>query len=69
VSLDFPELGEDDTDTVNTTFILKYIQKAIEDGFAYSDVCVIIRQNRHGNTVANFLIEQVFQLFRLIRYC
>lgn len=58
VSLDFPELGEDDTDTVNTTFILKYIQKAIEDGFAYSDVCVIIRQNRHGNTVANFLIEQ-----------
>lgn len=58
VSLDFPELAEDDTDTVNTTFILKYIQKAIEDGFAYSDVCVIIRQNRHGNTVANFLIEQ-----------
>jgi ATP-dependent exoDNAse (exonuclease V) beta subunit len=58
VSLDFPDLGEDDTDTVNTKFILKYIQKAIEDGFVYSDVCVIIRQNRHGNTVANFLIEQ-----------
>lgn len=58
VSLDFPDLGEGDTDSVNTTFVLKYIHKAIEDGFSYSDICVIIRQNRHGNTVANYLIEQ-----------
>lgn len=58
VSLDFPELGEEDTDSINTAFVLKYIQKAIEDGFSYSDICVIIRQNRHGNTVANYLIEQ-----------
>ena len=58
VSLDFPELGEEDTDSINTKFVLKYIQKAIEDGFAYSDICIIIRQNRHGNTVANYLIEQ-----------
>lgn len=57
VSMDFPELKEDDTDTVNTRYILNYINKAIEDGYNYSDVCVIIRQNRHGNTVANFLIE------------
>lgn len=56
VSIDFPELGEDDTDTVNTSLILKHIQQAINDGYNYSDVCVIIRQNRHGNTVANFLI-------------
>ena len=57
VSIDFPELGEDDTDTVNTRFILNHIKQAIVDGYSYSDVCIIIRQNRHGNTVANFLIE------------
>lgn len=68
VSLDFPELGEEDTDSVNTAFVLKYIQKAIEDGFAYSDICVIIRQNRHGNTVANYLIEKECLLCRQIRY-
>jgi ATP-dependent exoDNAse (exonuclease V) beta subunit len=58
VSINFPELGEDDVDVVNTCYILNYINKAIEDGYNYSDICVIIRQNRHGNTVANFLIEQ-----------
>ena len=58
VSMDFPGSGEDDTDTINTKFILKYIQKAVDDGFLYSDICIITRQNRHGNTVANFLIEQ-----------
>ncbi len=58
VSMDFPELGEDNPDTVNTNLILKYIQKAIEDDFSYSDICIIVRQNRHGNSIANFLIEQ-----------
>ncbi|MBI3521284.1 MAG: UvrD-helicase domain-containing protein [Bacteroidetes bacterium] len=57
VSLAFPEAGDDDADTVNTRFILQYIQQAIADDYYYSDVCIIVRQNRHGNTVANFLIE------------
>ncbi|MBC7696463.1 MAG: UvrD-helicase domain-containing protein [Burkholderiales bacterium] len=57
VSVDFADLGEEETDTVNTHLILDYIKKAIDDGYEYSDVCIIIRQNRHGSTVANFLIE------------
>ncbi|MES2513312.1 MAG: UvrD-helicase domain-containing protein [Bacteroidota bacterium] len=58
VSIDLPAVTEDeDTDDTNTRFILNYIQKAIDDGYSYSDLCIIIRQNRHGNTVANFLIE------------
>jgi ATP-dependent exoDNAse (exonuclease V) beta subunit len=57
VSIDFPEPGEEDADTVNTQLILNYIHKAIEDGYSYNDVCIIIRQNRHGSTVANYLIE------------
>lgn len=56
VSIDFPELQEEDADTINTTFVLNYIQQAIHDGFDYGDICIIIRQNRHGNTIANFLI-------------
>jgi ATP-dependent exoDNAse (exonuclease V) beta subunit len=58
VSIDFPELIEDDTDLTNTNYILKHIRKAIDDGYNYNDICIIIRQNRHGNTIANFLIEQ-----------
>jgi ATP-dependent exoDNAse (exonuclease V) beta subunit len=57
VSIDFPELGEEDTDTINTQYILKHIQQAVTDGYSYNDVCIIIRQNRHGNTAANFLIK------------
>ncbi|MES2763396.1 MAG: UvrD-helicase domain-containing protein [Bacteroidota bacterium] len=58
VSVDLPApLDDEDTDDTNTRFILNYIQKAIDDGYSYQDICIIIRQNRHGNTVANFLIE------------
>lgn len=38
--------------------ILKYVEKALEDGYNYNDICIIVRQNRHGSTVANFLIQQ-----------
>ena len=57
VSMHFPELGEDDIDIVNTHFILNHIQQAVKDGYSYSDICIIIRQNRHGNIAANFLIK------------
>lgn len=57
VSIDFPDLGDEDADVVNTQLILNYIQQAINDGYNYSDVCIIIRQNKHGSTVANYLIE------------
>ncbi|MDF2448736.1 MAG: UvrD/REP helicase [Bacteroidota bacterium] len=57
VSIDFPDSNDSDADTLNTALILKYIHQAIEDGYSYNDVCIIIRQNRHGSAVANFLIE------------
>jgi len=58
VSMDFPELIEDDVDITNIDYALKYIHQAVEDGYNYSDICIIIRQNRHGNSIANSLIEQ-----------
>lgn len=58
VSLDFPELSETDTDEVNQNYVLRYIQNAIESGYRYNDICIIIRNNNSGNKIANFLINQ-----------
>lgn len=58
VSLDFPELMDDNTKLTNEHYVLHYIQQAIEDGYHYSDICVIVRQNKHGNAIANCLIDQ-----------
>lgn len=58
VSLNFPDLLEADADETNTNYILRYIQQAVNDGYDYSDICVIVRANKSGNTVANFLIEK-----------
>lgn len=57
VSLDFP-LVEDEKDEINLKYILKYINLALNDGYQYNDICIIIRKNGDGNTIANFLIEQ-----------
>lgn len=58
VSLEFPPTAGEDQDSVNTSFILRHINSALADGYEYADICVIVRVNRHGNTVANFLIGQ-----------
>ena len=57
VSIDLPELIDDDTDATNVQYILNYVKQALEDGYQYNDMCVIVRQNRHGSTVANALIQ------------
>lgn len=58
VSIEFPQTGEDDQDAVNAAHILRHIHEALSSGYHYSDICVIVRVNRHGNTIANFLIGQ-----------
>lgn len=58
VSIEFPQTGEDDQDAVNAAHILRHIHQALSSGYHYSDICVIVRVNRHGNTIANFLIGQ-----------
>ena len=57
VSMDFPDLTNDNGDEINMRFILKYVYQGIEDGYNYNDICIIVRQNNHGNTVANYLIS------------
>jgi ATP-dependent exoDNAse (exonuclease V) beta subunit len=58
VSIAFPQTAEDDQDVVNAACILNYIHQALSSGYHYSDICIIVRVNRHGNTIANFLIGQ-----------
>jgi len=58
VSICFPELGDEDVNVVNNNYTLKYIEMAIADGYQYNDICIIVRKNKHGNLIANYLIEK-----------
>ena len=58
VSIEFPPTAEEEQDAVNTRLILKHIHQALAAGYHYADICIIVRVNRHGNTIANFLIGQ-----------
>ncbi len=58
VSIQFPELSkENDIDIVNTTLVLSHIQQALQDGYLYNDICIIVNKNYNGSVIANYLIE------------
>lgn len=59
VSIDFPkQIKGDENDDINTLYTLDYIKQAIHDGYDYKDICVIVRKNREGNQIANYLINE-----------
>lgn len=41
-----------------TSYVLKYINDALNKGFIYSDICIITRNKNHGHIIANFLKSQ-----------
>lgn len=58
VSIQFPEISkENDSDTINTTLVLSHIQQALQDGYLYNDICIIVNKNYNGSVIANYLIE------------
>ncbi len=58
VSIEFPIPDNDmDRESINNVLTLQHIKDAINDGYAYNDICVIVRTNKNGNSVANYLIE------------
>jgi ATP-dependent exoDNAse (exonuclease V) beta subunit len=57
VSIDFPDANKNNNNDVNKEYTLKYIKQALLDGYLYSDICIIIRKNKNGNEIANFLIQ------------
>ena len=58
VSIDFPILEEEDKDEINLSYIQNYIRQGRADNYLYSDMCIIVRKNADGNTIANYLIGQ-----------
>ena len=58
VSIDFPILEEEDKDEINLSYIQNYIRQGRADNYLYSDICIIVRKNADGNTIANYLIGQ-----------
>jgi ATP-dependent exoDNAse (exonuclease V) beta subunit len=47
------ELDEHTCDILN-----KHIEKALAAGFSFKDICVLVRKNSQGNTVADYLVER-----------
>lgn len=58
ITIEFPEILKDEKDSINFQHTLKHINQSIENGYQYQDICIIVRNNRAGNAIANFLIQQ-----------
>ena len=50
-------LLEEDSDEEYATNTLDTINKCLEQGFTYSDICIIIRKKKHGLLLADFLMQ------------
>ncbi len=57
VSVQRGETDKDLLEDTTCTMALQHINRALESGFAYSDICIIIRNNYQGNLTANYLIK------------
>ncbi len=57
VSIHSGEKEKEEVEDLNFNLVLEHIKIALSSDFAYSDICVIVRGNKHGNLVANFLSE------------
>ena len=51
------KVNRDELDELNFAVIKESIQNAINAKFDYKDICIIVRKNTHGNSIANYLIE------------
>jgi ATP-dependent exoDNAse (exonuclease V) beta subunit len=58
VSIHSAKIPGPDLDAFNLNLITSQINQAIADGFQYKDICILVRNNSHGNTIANYLVEQ-----------
>lgn len=57
VSIDTSAIQKDQVDDYTCDQVRAHIAKAISSGFEYSDICVLVRNNHHGNTIASWLLE------------
>lgn len=63
VSLEFIEAKTNaEADEIYPPKVLKIIEKASQEGFEKSDICILIRSNKQGAHLAQFLTEQNIQV-------
>lgn len=58
ITIDFADDQTLTKDELNCRAVHSYITAAKADGYSYSDVCIIVRRNQSGNTLANYLIRE-----------
>jgi len=58
ISVNSGKVAKNEIDQHTCLLIKDQIGSAIADGFSYKDICILARKNYHGNTIANFLVEQ-----------
>lgn len=57
VSIQTERIERDVLDESTCCAIKEHIEKALNDGYSYSDICILARKNNDGNTIANFLTK------------
>lgn len=63
VSVEFLDIGkEDDAVQLYTEKTMERIQTVLDNGFSYSDICILVRKKKEGIAIANYLNEQQIPL-------
>lgn len=57
VSLRLGEIPKNEIDELNFRYIHQEIDQSLSSGFSYKDICIIVRNNKSGNSIANYLIQ------------
>jgi len=57
VSIQTGKINGEELEPFNFEEIRSQIISALESGFNYKDICIISRKNKHGNIIANYLVE------------
>ncbi len=57
VTVNTGKVDRDELEALNFGIIKEQIQNALTAKFYYKDICIIVRKNTHGNTIANFLMN------------
>jgi ATP-dependent exoDNAse (exonuclease V) beta subunit len=57
ITINTGKVKKDELELLNFNLIKESIQNALNANFSYKDICIIVRQNTHGNSIANHLME------------
>jgi ATP-dependent exoDNAse (exonuclease V) beta subunit len=57
ITINTGKVDKDQLEILNFNLIKEAIQNSLNSNFSYKDICIIVRQNTHGNSIANHLME------------